>query len=104
MLGSEDRTITISNENGDTLLHTEMKYNPVEINFTYDKAQSNNSSSGSIDDDNIVSANLSGKSVLLYNIMNEKEDPLELTFSLKNDRDPKRSYHIYLYDTNIYIY
>jgi hypothetical protein len=29
----------------------------------------------------MVSANLNGKSLLLYNIMDEKEDPMELTFA-----------------------
>lgn len=73
VLGANDRTITVSNEGGDTLLHTELKYSPSEISFT-------NSRPGSREED-LVSANLGGKSLLLYNIMDEKEDPMELTFA-----------------------
>lgn len=72
VLGANDRTITVSNESGDTLLHTELKYNPSEISFT--------TSRGAREED-LVSANLGGKSLLLYNILDEKEDPMELTFA-----------------------
>lgn len=35
VLGSEDKSLTISNDSGDTLIHTELKYNPLETQFTY---------------------------------------------------------------------
>jgi WD repeat-containing protein 19 len=78
VLGSDDRTLTISNENGDTLLHTEIKHVPLETHFTYNKSSTTYNSTN---DDNVVSANLNGKSLLLYNIMDDKEDPMELTFA-----------------------
>jgi WD repeat-containing protein 19 len=78
VLGSDDKTLTISNENGDTLLHTELKYAPSQTHFTLNK---NSGPSTTSNDDNMVSANLNGKSLLLYNIMDEKEDPMELTFA-----------------------
>ena len=79
VLGSDDKTLTISNENGDTLLHTEIKHIPLETHFTYNKTSAIYNKS--TNDDNVVSANLNGKSLLLYNIMDEKEDPMELTFA-----------------------
>jgi WD repeat-containing protein 19 len=78
VLGSDDRTLTISNENGDTLLHTEIKHVPLETHFTYNKSSA---ALKGTNDDNVVSANLNGKSLLLYNIMDDKEDPMELTFA-----------------------
>jgi len=85
VLGSEDRTMTISNENGDTLLHTEIKYAPLETYFTHNK------SAGGETDDNVVSANLNGKSLLLYNFLDDREDPMELTFAL-NENGPGCKY------------
>jgi WD repeat-containing protein 19 len=81
VLGSDDRTLTISNESGDTLLHTELKHIPLQTLFTNNKSSTQFSSS----DDNTVSANLNGKSLLLYNIADEKEDPMELTFAPKDN-------------------
>lgn len=78
VLGSDDKTLTISNETGDTLLHTEIKHVPLETHFTFNKSSA---AYKSTNDDNVVSANLNGKSLLLYNIMDEKEDPMELTFA-----------------------
>lgn len=92
VLGSEDRTITISNENGDTLLHTEMKFVPVQANFVsttklFHGGVTAASSSAQLqlfeENDNVVSVNLSGKSLYLYNILNDKDDPLELVFERK---------------------
>ena len=72
-LGSDDRTLTISNDAGDTLIHTELKYAPRETNFTCTKKNNN--------EDDMVSANLGGKSLLLFNVQDENEDPIELTFA-----------------------
>lgn len=85
VLGSDDRTLTISNEGGDTLLHTELKHFPLQTLFTNSNVNINNRSSGTRNDDNIVSANLNGKSLLLYDIFNENEDPIELTFAMKTN-------------------
>lgn len=80
VLGSDDKTLTISNENGDTLVHTELKHAPLQTTFTsMPMAQATGPG------DNTVSANLNGKSLLLYNIMNESEDPMELTFAPKEN-------------------
>ncbi len=78
VLGSEDRSLSVSNENGDALIYTELKYTPTQLLFT---AGPNASAS----DDSLVSANLYGKSLLLYNILDDKEDPLELTFAPKEN-------------------
>jgi len=90
VLGSEDRTITISNENGDTLLHTEMKLVPVQANFVsstklfYGGTASSSAQLQLLEEnDNVVSVNLSGRSLYLYNILNDKDDPLELIFERK---------------------
>jgi WD repeat-containing protein 19 len=73
VLGSDDRTLTISNDAGDTLIHTELKYSPLETNFTCASKRHS--------EDDTVSANLGGKSLLLFNILDENEDPMELTFA-----------------------
>jgi WD repeat-containing protein 19 len=75
VLGSEDKTLTISNENGDTLLHTEVKYAPVESYFTSSLSVSRKSGA-----EPTLSANLDGKSILLFDLNDDKEDPIELTF------------------------
>ena len=80
VLGSEDKTLTISNENGDTLLHTEMKHIPIETHF----ANSSTLSGGKNDPDSILSANLDGRSLILFDLLDEKEDPTELTFGGSN--------------------
>lgn len=77
VLGGEDRTLTISNAEGDTLLHTDLKYTPLQTWFTR--------SSDAAIEENIVSANLNGKSLLLYNIMDDKDDPMELTFAPRDN-------------------
>ena len=82
VLGSDDKTLTISNDGGDTLLHTEIKHVPLETHFTFNKSSA---AYKSTNDDNVVSANLNGKSLLLYNIMDDKEDPMELTFAVSDN-------------------
>ena len=74
MLGSDYKNITISNDNGDTLLQTELKAAPTQIFF------STSSSSSKGNDDDIVSSNLNGKSIHLLNILDEHDDPVELIF------------------------
>ena len=77
VLGAEDKSLTISNENGETLIHTELKHAPLQTWFSYKQVHRNETNTN----DNTVSANLGGKSMLLFNIMDEKEDPVELTFA-----------------------
>lgn len=76
VLGSDDRTLTISNENGDTLLHTELKHAPLQTLFTCQNAGPSDRK-----DDDMVSSNLNGRSLHLLNIMDEKDEPMELTFA-----------------------
>ena len=82
VLGSEDKTITVSNESGDTLIHTELKHVPLKTSF------SKRLSHESMDD--TVSANLGGKSLLLLNILDEDDDPMELTFASAIPNGPCR--------------
>lgn len=78
-LGSDDKHITISNDVGETLLHAELRSVPHQLLFTYRRtsASDNNQTAG----DNTVSAIMDGKSILLHNITDDGEDPLELTFA-----------------------
>jgi len=110
VLASDDKTLTISNDNGDTLLQTDLRHVALEAKFTltekYSVMNNNNDNNkggsnsrnesktsssydrnngGGSKDDVLISANLNGKSLLLYNIMDEKEDPLELTFAPKDN-------------------
>jgi WD repeat-containing protein 19 len=89
VLGSDDRTITVSNETGDTLIHTELKYSPYEASFTNRQGYQSRSLNRDYLDDT-VSANLGGKSLLLLNILDEKEDPMELTFASNSVNGPCR--------------
>ena len=65
------------------MLHTELKHIPLQTLFTNNRSSAQFSSATGAGDDNTVSANLNGKSLLLYNIADEKEDPMELTFAPK---------------------
>jgi WD repeat-containing protein 19 len=76
VLGAEDKTLTVSNDTGDTLLHTELRHPPIQAYFA-------DPSVGTFDDDNIITVNLDGKSIMLVNIMEEHEDPMELAFAQK---------------------
>ena len=91
VLGSDDRTITVSNEAGDTLIHTELKYSPLEASFTNRQGYQSKPSGGAKEIvDDTVSANLGGKSLLLLNILDEREDPMELTFASTSVNGPCR--------------
>eukprot|EP01041_Mallomonas_annulata_P000695 gene695-1331_t len=89
VLGSEDRTLTISTETGDTLIHTELKHIPLETYFSNNlgsEMSSGGAKPGSEDD--TVSANLGGKTLLLFNILDESQDPMELTFASREPNGP----------------
>ena len=73
VLGSEDKSLSVSNTDGETLVHTDLKYMPLQTLFTR--------SMESTKAENLVSANLNGKSLLLYDYQNDKDDPMELTFA-----------------------
>jgi WD repeat-containing protein 19 len=72
-LGSDDCTMTLSNEVGDTLEQTDVKFPPHDLQF----ATQSNSTNGK--DENTVSINMGGKSLLLYNLDNP-DNPVELSF------------------------
>lgn len=82
VLGSDDKNLTISNESGDTLMQSELKMIPSQTVFTNHIGSARGPSS--INEDNMVSINLNGKSILLINIMDEYDDPYELTFASKD--------------------
>ena len=75
-LGSDDKSLTISNEAGDTLIHTEVQNMCYSMDFSCNRCIG---AANKLDD--MVSANLGGKSLLLFGIGNDAEDPIELTFS-----------------------
>lgn len=87
VLGSEDKTLTISSEVGDTLIHTELKYVPRETYFSNHRGsemRADGIEPGTEDD--TVSANLGGKSLLLFNIQDDSKEPMELTFAARDDK------------------
>jgi WD repeat-containing protein 19 len=75
-LGSDDRTLTLSNESGDTLEQTELKHAPVDMQFATQKRDASDES------ETHLSINMGGKSLLLYDLK-EPDNPLELAFSSK---------------------
>lgn len=75
-LGSEDKNLTISNDVGDTLIQTEVKNACWTMDFSLNRVVN---TSNKIDD--MVCSNLGGKSLLLFGLGNDSEDPIELTFS-----------------------
>lgn len=78
-LGSEDRTFTLSNANGDTLEQTELKYPPLDVQFAVQKSDDRNRDQGP---DTTVSINMGGKSLLLYNLT-DPDNPVELAFQAR---------------------
>ncbi|BFZ14509.1 hypothetical protein BsWGS_17548 [Bradybaena similaris] len=73
-LGSDDKTISISNVDGDTLRQTQLRAEPLDIEFSEMKGDERSSVG-----ENTVSVNVSKKTLLLYNI-NEPDSPIELAF------------------------
>ena len=87
-LGGEDQTMTLSNAEGDTVGQTELAFEPLDVQFagTHCQVRSNRSSnaggksSGGIGDlNNVISMNLGGKRIQLYN-QDNPDDPVELAF------------------------
>ena len=77
-LGSEDRTFTLSNANGDNLEQTELKYPPLDVQFAVQKSDERNTQGP----DTTVSINMGGKSLLLYNLT-DPDNPVELDFQAR---------------------
>ncbi|XP_074649650.1 WD repeat-containing protein 19-like isoform X1 [Tubulanus polymorphus] len=73
-LGSEDRTITISNAEGDTIRTTSVRADPMEVQFSEMKGDERSQMG-----ENTVSVVIGRKTLFLYN-MNEPENPVELAF------------------------
>ena len=79
VMASDDKTITISNEIGDTLLHSELKDYPLEILYSPRVGPSPGTERRM--EEIVVSAIVGGKSLLLLNTVDEGEDPIELCFN-----------------------
>eukprot|EP00112_Aurelia_sp_Birch-Aquarium-sp1_P003286 Seg1365.4 transcript_id=Seg1365.4/GoldUCD/mRNA.D3Y31 product="WD repeat-containing protein 19" protein_id=Seg1365.4/GoldUCD/D3Y31 len=73
-LGSEDKTITISNMDGDTLKQTSTRYEPSGIQFSVMKTDERSGMG-----ETTVSLVVGKKTLYLYNI-NEPDNPIELAF------------------------
>ncbi|GMH58387.1 hypothetical protein TrST_g1003 [Triparma strigata] len=67
-LGSDDCTMTLSNDVGDTIEQTDLKFPPHGMTFSPSNGKQN-----------LVSINMGGKSILLYNIY-DPDNPVELSF------------------------
>ncbi|KAH8095414.1 hypothetical protein JL720_2712 [Aureococcus anophagefferens] len=77
-LGSDDCTLTLSNEQGDTMEQTELKHAPREMVFATQKTNGN-ARDGAATPESHLSINMGGQSLLLYDL-NDPDNPLELAF------------------------
>ncbi|CAN0099785.1 unnamed protein product, partial [Heterosigma akashiwo] len=77
-LGSEDRMLTLSNEKGDTLEQTELKYAPAEMAFAAQRLEAG-ARLGADAPETSISVNMGGKSLLLFNLA-DTDNPVELAF------------------------
>ena len=80
-LGAEDKTMTLSTADGDTIEMTELKYEPMEIQFATQKTSEVRRfrDQGGQDTESTVSINMGGRTALLYNL-NNPDNPVELAF------------------------
>ncbi|KAK6976293.1 WD repeat-containing protein 19 [Biomphalaria glabrata] len=76
-LGSEDKSITVSNPDGDTLRQSPLRGEPYDLEFSEMK-EDERSSTG----ENTVSVNVGRKTLFLYNL-NDSDNPIELAFQPK---------------------
>jgi WD repeat-containing protein 19 len=76
-LGSADRQLTVSNENGDTLEQIALKSDPMNVCFSEQKIDERDNAR-----ENTVSININKNSLLLHNI-GKNEMPVELAFQAK---------------------
>ncbi|CAG0921516.1 unnamed protein product [Notodromas monacha] len=72
-LGSEDRTLTVSNAEGDTIKHAQLRGDPSDIQFSTMKADERKSG------ENTISLIISRKTLFLFNL-DDPENPIELAF------------------------
>jgi WD repeat-containing protein 19 len=79
VLGSEDKTLTVSNENGDTLVHREVRYAPLEICVGFSSHSNPDGPARSSTGDSTIAANLGGR-VLMLCSLDPSVEPLELSF------------------------
>jgi WD repeat-containing protein 19 len=77
-LGSDDKTLTISNERGDTEEQTELKHPPFDVQWA--KLKSDERGASGVD--STCSINMGGRSLLLYD-QEDSDNPLELAFQRK---------------------
>eukprot|EP00755_Sulcionema_specki_P023223 Sspe_Gene.78375::Locus_49029_Transcript_1_1_Confidence_1.000_Length_4205::g.78375::m.78375/K19671/WDR19, IFT144; WD repeat-containing protein 19 len=77
-LGGEDKVLTISNEDGDTLEQIPLKSEPSSLRFAEMKYEGKTAEQG----ENTISLNMGGKTLLLYNTV-DQENPFELAFQAK---------------------
>lgn len=91
VLGSADNTLTVSNETGDTLEQSQLKRAPTHMCFvkkehrgraTAAAQERSGGGGGDADSDAVVAVNLSGRSLLLYNL-GDPDRPVELAFQQK---------------------
>ncbi|XP_028973960.2 WD repeat-containing protein 19 [Esox lucius] len=73
-LGSEDRSVTISNQEGDTIRQTSVRADPADIQFSVMKTDERSSPGQST-----VSVAVGKKTLFLLNL-NDPENPIELAF------------------------
>ncbi|CAD5124243.1 DgyrCDS12539 [Dimorphilus gyrociliatus] len=73
-LGSDDKTITVSNTEGDTIHQTSLRASPTDIQFSEMKLNERSATG-----DNTISCIVGKKSLLLLN-MDDPENPVELAF------------------------
>ncbi|XP_072170705.1 WD repeat-containing protein 19-like [Diadema setosum] len=73
-LGSEDRTITVSNPEGDTIATTGVRMDPSDIQFSEMKVDERTSSGEST-----ISILVGKKTLFLYNL-DDRDNPIELAF------------------------
>ncbi|KAK6172308.1 hypothetical protein SNE40_015995 [Patella caerulea] len=73
-LGSDDRTVTISNVDGDTIRQTSLRYEPSDIEFSEMKGDERSAIG-----ENTVSIINGKKTLYLYNL-NDPDNPIELAF------------------------
>ncbi|GFN82173.1 WD repeat-containing protein 19-like [Plakobranchus ocellatus] len=73
-LGSDDKTISISNVDGDTLRQTQLRAEPSDVEFSEMKGDERSSIG-----ENTVSVNIGKKTLFLFNI-NDPDNPIELAF------------------------
>eukprot|EP01062_Namystynia_karyoxenos_P004675 TRINITY_DN11665_c0_g1_i1.p1 TRINITY_DN11665_c0_g1~~TRINITY_DN11665_c0_g1_i1.p1 ORF type:complete len:1497 (+),score=635.62 TRINITY_DN11665_c0_g1_i1:130-4491(+) len=78
-LGGDDKVLSVSNADGDTLDQTQMKHEPFQIHFSDMKAEPKARSSASGESETTISVNMGGKTLLLYSA-NDQENPFELAF------------------------